>query len=139
MGFEARGVPTTVIGEAYWIGYSGEIAQEIEAKVAACSASGCPDAGVGIVPEASAPEPTATPAPDPTPTQVPEDTTEQPGEPEETPAEADANGPKTVLTLPIIGTIDLRQQSLVGQHGAHLFCGRLQPLFAVGALHSHLR
>ncbi len=112
VGFEARGVPTTVIGEAYWIGYSGEIAQEIEAKVAACSASGCPDAGVGIVPEASAPEPTATPAPDPTPTQVPEDTTEQPGEPEETPAEADANGPKTVLTLPIIGTIDLKQQSL---------------------------
>ncbi len=99
IGFEARGVPSTVIGEDYWIGFGGDTAQEIEAQVAACSTSGCPDAGVGIVPEASAPEPT------PTPPQLPEEPTEQP-------AEANVNGPDTSLKLPIVGTIDLERQSL---------------------------
>ena len=51
VGFEARAVPTTIIGAEYWIGYSEEIAREIEAQVAACGTSSCPDAGVGIVPE----------------------------------------------------------------------------------------
>ncbi len=96
VGFEARGVPATIIGERYWVGYGSETAREIEAKVAACSASPCADAGFGLVPEAREPEPT----------RVPEGPPEQPADVD------DAAGPNTNLTLPIIGTIDLGQQSL---------------------------
>lgn len=108
VGFEARGVPTTIIGEDHWVGFGGETAQRIEAQVAACSTAGCPDAGEGIVPEASAPEPTATPAPTP----LPEAPTEQPVEHEAPPLAVETNGPNNTLTLPLIGTIDLEQQSL---------------------------
>jgi thiol-disulfide isomerase/thioredoxin len=105
LGFEARGVPTTIIGERYWVGYSENIAQEIEAHVAACSLSGCADAGVGIAPKAVVPEPTLAPTPVPTPTGIP---TQDP--PEVSPAPADpASG---VLNLPLIGAIDLGTQSL---------------------------
>ncbi|HZU86347.1 MAG TPA: thioredoxin family protein [Anaerolineaceae bacterium] len=42
-GFEAQYVPTIFIGEKYWVGYSDQIASEIEAQVAACAVSACPD------------------------------------------------------------------------------------------------
>ncbi|MDK2981000.1 MAG: hypothetical protein PWQ55_1347 [Chloroflexota bacterium] len=43
MGFEATGVPVTVIGEQSWVGYSDQVGAEISAAVAACSTSGCGD------------------------------------------------------------------------------------------------
>lgn len=43
MGFEAGGVPVTVIGDQSWIGYNDVIGDEIEEAVAACQESGCPD------------------------------------------------------------------------------------------------
>ena len=72
LGFEPRAVPTTIIGERYWVGYSDQIGREIEAAVAACAAraAGCRDAGQDIVPgklPVTTPPsaPSATPAPRP--------------------------------------------------------------------------
>jgi thiol-disulfide isomerase/thioredoxin len=49
-GFEPHGVPTIFISTRYWEGYSDQISQEIEDAVKACSATGCKDGGVGIIP-----------------------------------------------------------------------------------------
>lgn len=45
LGFEASGVPTTVIGDRYWIGFSDGVRAEIEALLAAAGADGTTDAG----------------------------------------------------------------------------------------------
>jgi thiol-disulfide isomerase/thioredoxin len=67
-GFEPSAVPTIFIGDRYWVGYAEvPFAREIEETVAACTATGCPDAGAGVL----APLPTATPLPTPTPTVTP--------------------------------------------------------------------
>ena len=66
LGFEPRAVPTTIIGERYWVGYNDQIGREIEAAVTACAAraAGCRDAGQGIAPAKS---PLATPTSTPRP------------------------------------------------------------------------
>ncbi len=77
-GFESSGVPTTFIGDRHWVGYNEQVGREMETAVKACAASGCPDAGQGIItPAQPAPTPTlvalsvtpatvaATPASDP--------------------------------------------------------------------------
>ena len=69
-GVEPRAVPTTFLGDRHWVGYSDQIGREIEAAVKACIASGCRDAGQGIVPGA-APVATPTSAPSATPTPRP--------------------------------------------------------------------
>ncbi len=54
-GFQARGVPTTFIGEDYWVGFSEGIGAELELKVRQCAENGiCEDAlfpGEDTVPE----------------------------------------------------------------------------------------
>ena len=89
MGFEARGVPTTIIGERYWVGFSDVTAQEIEAQVMACSLSGCPDAGVGVIPGREAAPPSS-----------------------DAPTESGAEVAASVITVPLLGTVDLGAQSL---------------------------
>lgn len=72
LGLEPRAVPTTILGERYWEGYSDQIGREIEAAVVACAAraTGCRDAGQGIVP-AKSPLATPTLMPSATPTPRP--------------------------------------------------------------------
>jgi len=41
MGFEATGVPVTIIGEKFWIGYSEGISAEMEAAVKDCIQNSC--------------------------------------------------------------------------------------------------
>ncbi len=91
MGFEPRGVPITIIGDRYWVGFNDTVAQEIEAQVALCSSTGCPDAGAGIIPGVTAPAP-----------QTDVDATRDPDE-----------RPKDIINLPLIGAVDLGAQSLV--------------------------
>jgi uncharacterized membrane protein/thiol-disulfide isomerase/thioredoxin len=55
LGFEPRYVPTIIIGERYWEGFSEPLMVEMEATVAACLETGCPDLGSGIVPQAAQP------------------------------------------------------------------------------------
>ena len=47
---EPSGVPTTFINNRYWIGFSENVASQIEQTVAACLETVCTDPGVGIVP-----------------------------------------------------------------------------------------
>ncbi len=121
LGFEARAVPTTIVGEQVWIGYTEEyVAPEIEAAVAACSASGCPDAGAGLA-DASA---TPTPVP-PTATPMPtveicstaiDDCAEEEGLP--LPEDPSGNGSQAppaaeaFITIPLLGRVDLGARSL---------------------------
>ena len=81
--FEATGVPVTFIGEKYWVGYSDPLGETIRSEVNACLTNGCIDAGAGIL----------TPGPRPT-------------APDITPVNKD------VLTIPLIGVVDLATQSL---------------------------
>lgn len=48
-GLEPSGVPTTFIGDRYWVGFSSDVARQIEEKVTACLQTACTDPSVGIV------------------------------------------------------------------------------------------
>ncbi|MCL5996248.1 MAG: glutaredoxin family protein [Chloroflexi bacterium] len=105
-GFEPQAVPVIFIGERYWVGYSDDIGKEIEAQVAACSTSGCVDAGTGVFADTGvatalpASAATVTPAPSPQTEAVPDDAT--PAAPESS----------NRLDIPLIGTVDLGAQSM---------------------------
>jgi len=88
LGFEPRGVPTTFIGDRYWVGYSPQIGAEIDGYVKACLERGCRDIGIGIVPgrEARMENPVDDPKID-------------------TPA-------SSVINIPLIGAVNLESQSL---------------------------
>jgi len=120
-GFVPQGVPTIFVGERYWVGYSETIRVEIQAYVDQCLVDGCPDPG-GEILSGSAPNITNTPESPSTPTHslTPEPTqtsqaeaslTPTPVLPEDDP-EPDGENSNTV-TLPLIGTVDLSQQSLL--------------------------
>lgn len=103
-GFEPTAVPIIFIGDRYWVGYAEDpIGKEIEATVAACALSGCPDAGAGVLSPAAAPTvatvKTQTPA-----AAMPQGSQAGSGDPP-------AAGSDT-LTLPLIGSVDLATQSL---------------------------
>jgi thiol-disulfide isomerase/thioredoxin len=80
-----RGTPTFFLGNRYWVGYSEEIGKDIETTIKTCTETGCPDAGAGTMPGASQ-EVSNTPA--------------TPG------------GMSEVLNVPLIGKVDLSQQSM---------------------------
>lgn len=95
-GFDPQAVPTTFIGEKYWVGYSEQLDQEIETYVQMCLENGCPDAGEGVISplqSGSGSSPSA-------------ETVESP--PEQAPPSQERT-----LNLPIIGTVNLDQQSLL--------------------------
>jgi thiol-disulfide isomerase/thioredoxin len=105
-GFEPQGVPTTFLGDHYWIGYNDQIGREIEATVSECAASGCRDAGQGIVPGSQpAPTPTVAVAPSATPITT--------ATPQALPL---TNNPPmhslTILDIPLVGPVNLTAQSL---------------------------
>ena len=89
-GFEPQGVPTIFIGRQHWEGYNDQIQSEIQSAVDACLASGCPNAGVGIIPgvvdTANVPQTTQ-------------------GD------QAQTTGKR--IDIPLIGTVDLSSQSLL--------------------------
>lgn len=91
LGFEPRAVPTFIIGDQNWVGFSDQRAREIERYVAGCIEDGsCPDVGVGIVPGVEAqPVPEQEPVRDEAPVEAPR-----------------------VLALPLLGEVDLGAQSL---------------------------
>jgi hypothetical protein len=116
-GFEANAVPTIFIGDQYWVGYAEPIRDEIAAAVAACSASGCRDAGLGIVPGSPVPAPTQpaapTPAaaPDAVAAAIPESSAQGAGS-GAIPVQAARLGATGILAIPLIGTVNLAGQSL---------------------------
>lgn len=87
-GFTATGVPTFFLGREYWVGFMREVtARQLEAAVQNWLASGCPDAGAGVM------EPDRPPAQEPGPN-------------------VQESGPDP-LRLPFVGEVDLGSQSLV--------------------------
>ncbi len=93
--FEPTGVPTFFLGDKYWVGYTEPTTRrQIEAAIAQCVASGCPDAGAGVFEPA-----TAEPAPS--------------GAPPATSQPAPSAGPDDdIVNLPILGDVDAASQSL---------------------------
>lgn len=129
-GFEPSAVPTFFIGDRYWIGYAEEpYAREIEAYVAFCVANGCSDPGAGIV--APPPMPTV-----PAPASAAENV--QPGaaasvageqvaaEPE-TPVAAAPALSSSVITLPLLGAVDLGSHSLLFSTALIAFVDGINP------------
>jgi len=90
-GFKPSGVPTILIGNQYWEGYSDQIGKEIEAAVKNCSESGCPDRGIGVIPGLKAAE----------------------SENQVTATDQSVQQPLSdTIDLPIIGTVHLAAQSI---------------------------
>jgi len=117
-GFQPSAVPTTFIGAEYWVGYSDTLAEQIEAAVAQCSDTGCPDAGEGIVPvpgAAATQPPIAATQPPSAPTQTPAAATQQPAATavQEPVTQPKTNSQEHLLKVPLIGTVDLDKQSLL--------------------------
>ncbi|MDY6999188.1 MAG: thioredoxin family protein [Actinomycetota bacterium] len=90
-GIRATGTPTFFLGRRHWVGFDESTTpKQLDAAIRQCLAAGCPDAGAGVV----------HPGTDRPPTEPP--TRTPPPEP--------ADG---VLDLPVIGEVDLANQSLV--------------------------
>jgi thiol-disulfide isomerase/thioredoxin len=98
VGFEPQYVPTIIIGNRYWEGYSEQIALDIELAVDSCLTNGCPDAGAGIV----APLPTAVRTATPLPTAPQTEPT----------APSGLDSPSQAIRVPLLGTVNLSAQSL---------------------------
>jgi glutaredoxin len=96
-GFEPSAVPTIFIGDRHWVGSSEQIHNEMRQVIDTCSRSGCIDAGAGIIPGVPVPSGTAEPA-----VANPEDGTETDPAP----------GSTQILSIPLIGEVDLSTQSL---------------------------
>ncbi|MFN8444997.1 MAG: thioredoxin family protein [Caldilineaceae bacterium] len=104
-GFEPSAVPTIIIGDRYWVGYTDELAVEIENAVVSCAVSGCRDAGLGVIP--GIPTPVSTPVP------VQEvASAAMANQAVTTPVVAATQSMVDRLSLPLIGEIDLAAQSL---------------------------
>ena len=105
-GTVPQAVPTVFMGERYWIGYSEDIKVEIESYLNQCLSNGCTDLAAGIVDGESA-----------LPTAIPETITETPTEVPPTavntpPAEENVED-ENLITLPLFGTINLSNQSML--------------------------
>lgn len=106
-GFEPQAVPTIFLGEQYWVGYSEPIGREIETAVQGCLASGCRNAGAGIIEPAEAdvaaqPMPAAVAAAQDAPAAPPAGSVPSP-----------ATSQAAVIDLPLIGAVSLEHQSLL--------------------------
>lgn len=106
-GFEVSGVPTTLIGPYYVVGYTEEWNQDIERVVVECYQNGCLNAGAGIIkddPVTQAPAILATATP------VITETFAALAQNPTLPAFETAGSQS--VHLPFVGSIDLEGQSL---------------------------
>jgi thiol-disulfide isomerase/thioredoxin len=102
-GFEASGVPITLIGDKYWVGYSDGIGKEIEDAVKACSVNACKDP----VAEALTKEELAAGLPL---TLTPEETSTGSSDNQTQVVPESSNG--YTINVPFVGMVDLQKQSL---------------------------
>ena len=91
-GFEPTYVPTTFIGDQYWVGFSDTIQAEMDRKIQYCLSNPCVDFGIDILPETAFPNPMPTAEP-PIVDELPPD--------------------ELSIVLPFIGKINLADQSLL--------------------------
>ncbi len=107
VGIKPTAVPTIFMGDQYWIGWSEAIESQINSAVEACLLTGCRDAGAGIIP-GRADDTTAQPSNFPPGASVP------PGQvvDDNRVTSAPETTQDDILTVPILGKIDLDKQSL---------------------------
>lgn len=127
-GFEPTAVPTFFIGDRYWVGYAEEpYAREIEQVVAACVRNGCPDAGAGVIEPLPTPTSVSVAA---APTEV-QTASEPAALPETAVAHAAVAAPappmSTVITLPLLGAVDLGAHSLLFSTALIAFVDGINP------------
>ncbi len=119
MGFVPQGVPTIIVGERYWVGYSEAYGQEIRDYIDYCLETDCPDpAGVIL----AGGEPVIIDTPE-SPTRTPDESVvpleEKPTPTEQTlitptPSGISGGGENDkTITLPLIGAINLSNQSML--------------------------
>jgi thiol-disulfide isomerase/thioredoxin len=115
-GFEPQSVPTTFIGEQVWTGFYEGMKRELEAAIVTCIETSCPDPGLnvpgtGVISE----EPLTVPA-EPVPAPAEDETiivTETESETEaEAQVAAEVQDEDSLITLPLVGAINLNAQSL---------------------------
>lgn len=88
---EPHGVPTFFMDDEFWVGFNDSLGTQIEAAVQTCLASGCADAGSGIMPGASDEQPeVVSPA-----------------------GQEQIEATDRVIDVPLFGTVNLGQQSLL--------------------------
>lgn len=113
-GFEPSGVPTTFIGDTYFVGYSDVIQSQISETIDQCLAEGCPDAGARLTSAGpsggglNTPEVTGTN----NPTQAVTNPSGQSGQQTAGQAAEQINPENHVIDVPLLGRIDLDAQSL---------------------------
>jgi thiol-disulfide isomerase/thioredoxin len=129
-GADASGVPTTFIGERVWIGFDEASAEQMRAVIATCEVQGCPDP-VSVLDPAASPE-VDEGGSSPTP--------EGPPGPDETPGSGEVNGSaggvdadgaaaeeRTVLSIPLLGTVDTEAMGLLPATGLIAFVDGFNP------------
>lgn len=100
-GFEPKYVPTIFVGDQYWVGFSDTIQAEIDGKIQTCLENPCVDYGIDILPQSAFPE--ETPQDEPAQEVVSSIAEES----------APSSGGQFAITLPIVGTINLADRSLL--------------------------
>lgn len=101
-GFEPAYVPTTFIGNQYWVGFTEAIQGEILQKIQYCLVNDCVDHGVNILPPGTFPE---QPLPEAPPILE---------EPEiQEPELQEPNQEELIINLPFIGKVNLADKSLL--------------------------
>jgi thiol-disulfide isomerase/thioredoxin len=113
---EVSGVPTMFYGEYYLVGYTDDYQSMIEEAVVTCIQNGCPDYGADIAPLLPNETPLTTQIPTETP--VTQETPQPTLEIVPTPFSQDSTqytNPQVpyIINLPLIGEVDLSQQSLL--------------------------
>ena len=109
-GFEARYVPTILIGDRYWVGFNETIAKEIEEAIKTCITNGCstPDKETSLLPPNV--QATITKGPQNKITSTITPVSPLPGNSSAGPSEGGSQS--HIINLPVLGSIDLDRQSL---------------------------
>ncbi|MDK2981142.1 MAG: hypothetical protein PWQ55_1489 [Chloroflexota bacterium] len=113
MGFEPRGVPVTVIGDQYWIGFREEYKTEMESALQQTLAN--PDAvdiGLNLTAALQGTPPAQSVAPEPTPEPAATLESSQSAVLPEPEAGVNVKPADESVTLPLIGTVNLEKESL---------------------------
>jgi len=99
--FKPSGVPTTFIGDKYWVGFNPGVQKEIENAVKTCSLDGCKDSAQGILTDAELKQ--AKPL---------ADSVEILQSAIPTPNPVESSDSSEEITIPLIGSFNLANQSL---------------------------
>ncbi len=115
MGFEPRYVPTFIIGDQIFEGYSDEIQLELESTIDTCLVNPCQDRGAELYAQFNSQQPTQTAL---TPTSAPTEVSTPSPSATTSPTPVQAQEPTPApsqqrsIKIPLLGQVDLSEHSL---------------------------